>query len=113
MDGKTMLMNCPQEVKDIIIEKFGSLEYFYGYVYQLHANQFYIFNKTHKNDYSQTDRLKTYLEKVGIDFMVAGDLVEEIGTDFTEPIAINQAKSVFGDNWQKKMEEFDKLISQY
>lgn len=26
MDGKTMLMNCHQEVRDIIIERFGSLE---------------------------------------------------------------------------------------
>ena len=108
-----MLMNWSQEVKDIIIERFGSLDYFYEYVYQLNIKQYVDYKRTHRFDNTQLDRLKAYLENAGVDFMIAGDVIEEIGADFTELIAINQAKSVFGDNWQKKMEEFDKLINQY
>jgi hypothetical protein len=113
MDGKTMLMNCPQNIKDIIIEKFGSLEDFYGFVYQLNIKQYADFKKTHKFDNAQIDRLKVYLEKVGVDFMIADDLVEEIGCDFSELVAENYLKIYLGDNWKEKIEKFDKLISQY
>lgn len=113
MDGKTMLMNCPQEVKDIIIERFGSLECFYGYVCQLHVNQYLYLKKTHKIDETHINRLKDYLENAGIDFMIAGDLVEEIGGDFSELVAENHVKTYIGDNWKEKVEAFDKLISQY
>lgn len=40
MDGKIILMNCPQNIKDIINERFGSLEDFYGFVYQLNVKQY-------------------------------------------------------------------------
>lgn len=113
MTGKTKLMNCPKEVKDIIIKRFGSLEYFYGFVYQLNVKQYSDFKKTHEFDNTQIDRLKVYLEKVGVDFMTADDLVEEIGCDFSESVSENFVKTYLGDNWKEKLEEFDKLISQY
>lgn len=96
MDGKTMLMNCSQEIKDIIIERFGSLEDFYGFVYQLNVEQYVNYKKTHKFDNTQIDHLKDYLENAGVDFMAAGDLVEEIGADFSEQLVLNQVQSMNG-----------------
>lgn len=108
-----MLMNCPQEVKDIIIEKFGSVDNFYGYVYQLNVKQYADYKKTHEFDNTMLNRLQVYLENAGVDFMIAGDLIEEIGADFSESVAENYAKEYFGDNWKEKLEEFDKIISQH
>lgn len=45
--------------------------------------------------------------------MIADDLVEEIGCDFSESAAENYAKTYLGDNWKEKVEDFEKLISQY
>lgn len=113
MERKTLLMNCPQEVKDIIIKRFGSLDYFYGFVYQLNVKQYSDFKKTRKFDNTQIDRLKVYLEKAGVDSMITDNLVEEIGSDFSESAAENYAKTYLGDNWKEKLEEFDKLFSRY
>ena len=113
MDGKTMLMNCPQNIKDIIIERFGSLEDFYGYVYQLNVKQYANYKKTHVFDNTQIDHLKACLENVGVDFMIADNLVEEIGCDFSELVAEKYIKTYLGDNWKEKIDKFDELINQY
>ena len=40
MEGKEMLNNCPQNVKEIIIGHFQSLDTFYAYTYSIGARQY-------------------------------------------------------------------------
>lgn len=110
MEGKEILNNCPQDVKDIIEKIFGTLDDFYGYVYQLNINQYVKFKKTGEFDNSQIDRLKQLLEKEGIDFMLVDTIVDEIGNDFGEVVAENYARTLLGENWREKLKNFDKLM---
>ena len=110
MDGKDILNRCPQDVKDIIEKSFGTLDDFYGYVYLLNINQHIKFKKTGEFDNSQIDRLKLFLEKEGIDFMLVDTIVNEIGNDYGEVVAENYARTLLGENWQQKLKDFDKLM---
>ena len=113
MNGKQRLERCPQEVKDIIVKNFNSLDDFYGYVYQLSINQFTNFKATKQFDSAQFDHLKAFLENEGIDFMQADDIVDEISSDYSETIAINYVQQLLGPNWKEKIEDFEKKLNDF
>ena len=103
MEGKIMLERCPQNVKDIIVEKFNSLDNFYDYVLLLSHKQ-----HVEKQCYSkEINNLKDELVRIGIDSMIADDLVDEIGTDYSEIVATK----LLGENWLEKLNQFEKIIN--
>ena len=103
MEGKIMLERCPQNVKDIIVEKFNSLDNFYDYVLLLSHKQ-----QVEKQCYSkEINNLKDELVRIGIDSMIADDLVDEIGTDYSEIVATK----LLGENWLEKLNQFEKIIN--
>lgn len=111
MQGREMLDKCPQNVKDIIIEKFGSLDQFYAYVYQIGVNQHEGYKQTKNIDPTEENNIKDYLESLGIDFPLAGDLVREIICDFDQVLAENYARTLLGPNWKEKIAAFDAMIN--
>lgn len=107
MEGKIILERCPQNVKDIIVEKFNSLDNFYDYVLLLSHKQ-----HVEKQCYSkEINNLKDELVRIGIDSMIADDLVDEIGTDYREIVATNYVKKLLGENWLEKLNQFEKIIN--
>ena len=111
MEGKDMLYQCPKEIKDIIEKNFESLDSFYSYVYQIGVRQHESFKKTGDIDSGEEKRLKIYLEKNGIDFFLADDLVSEIIGDYDEVLANNYAMTLLGPNWREKIEAFEAKIN--
>ncbi len=112
MQGKDLLNNCPKEIKDIVEKNFGSLNSFYAYVYQIGMNQHEDFKRTGIIDSGEEDRLKQYLEKIGIDFSSAEDLVQEIISDYNEILVSNYVESLLGSNWREKIAAVEKIVNQ-
>ncbi len=111
MQGREMLDKCPQSVKDIIIEKFGSLDRFYAYVFQIGVNQHEGYKKTKNIELSQENNIKEYLGKQGVDSLLAGDLVREIICDFDQVLADSYARTLLGPKWKEKIAAFDAMIN--
>lgn len=111
MQGREMLDKCPQSVKDIIIDEFGSLDHFYAYVFQIGVNQHEGYKKTKNIDFSQENRIKEYLGKQGIDSLLAGELVREIICDYDQVLAENYARTLLGANWKERIAAFDAMIN--
>ena len=111
MQGKEMLDKCPQSVRDIIIEKFGSLDQFYAYVYQIGVNQHEGYKQTKDIDTTEESNIKKFLEKQGVDYLLAGDLVSEIICDFDQVLAENYARTLLGANWKERIAAFDAMIN--
>ncbi len=110
MKGKDILNNCSQNVKDIIVENFGSLDNFYAYTYQIGVEQYISFMKNKNIDSGKEDRLKTFLEVKGLDYFAAEDLVREIISDYDQTVADNYAQELLGPDWKKKLAEFEKIV---
>lgn len=113
MQGREMLDKCPQSVKDIINNKFGSLDQFYAYVYQIGVNQHEGYKQTKKIDPTEEYNIKEYLERQGIDFLLAGDLVREIICDYDQVLADNYARTLLGPNWKERIAAFDAMINRF
>lgn len=113
MQGKDILNKCPQNVKDIIVKYFGSLDEFYAYVYQIGVNQHLGFKRTKQIDPSEENNLKEFLEKVGIDSFLADDLVREIICDHDELLAENYVQTLLGPDWKKKIDVFEAMITAF
>lgn len=111
MQGFELLKKCPQNIKDIIVRNFRSLDNFYAFVYQIGVNQFEIYKRTHINDYTEENRIIDYLEKEGVDPLLADDIVKEIIGDYDEVLATDYAKAMLGPNWKELLENFDKMIN--
>lgn len=106
-----MLDKCPQSVKDIIIGNFGSLDHFYAYVYQIGVNQHESYKQTKKINPTEEYNVKDFLEKLGIDTLLADDLVREIICDFDQVLAENYARTLLGSNWKERIAAFDAMIN--
>lgn len=111
MQGKDTLNECPQNVKDILVQKFGSLDEFYAYVYQIGENQRIGFKRTNQIDQSEEYNLKDFLEKVGIDSLFADDLVSDIISDYDQLLVENYAQTMLGPDWKKKFDAFEAMIA--
>lgn len=111
MQGQDLLKRCPQPVKDILEKYFESLDGFYAYVYQLSAEQYLIFKKTQKFDTSHLDRLKYFLQDVGVEEMIADELISEINSDYDEHLVVDYAQKLLGPDWKAKLDAFDKMMN--
>lgn len=111
MEGKIMLGKCPQNVKDIIAKKFDSLESFYDLVLLLTQRQHVYFLQKKQYYCKEIDDLKKYLAHIGIDSMLADELVDEISNDYCETLCVNYAKKLLGEDWQEKINNFEKIIN--
>ncbi len=113
MQGKDTLNKCPQNVKDILVQNFGSLDGFYAYVYQIGVKQYIGFKRTKQIDPSEENKLKDFLEKVGIDSFLADDLVGEIIGDHNQLLVENYAQTLLGPDWEKKIDAFEAMINAF
>lgn len=111
MQGKDTLNECPQNMKDILVQNFGSLDEFYAYVYQIGEKQHIGFKRTNQIDQSEENNLKDFLEKVGIESTLADDLVREIIGDHDQLLVENYAQTMLGPDWKKKIDAFEAMIT--
>lgn len=111
MEGKEMLNNCPQNVKEIIIGHFQSLDIFYAYTYSIGTRQYRNYCETKKFDTSESNRLTDYLCKIGIDELLADDLVNTIIGDYDEQRIETNLRMSLGENWKEKIAAVEQMIN--
>lgn len=98
--GYNILQQIPEKLKEQLIEKYGSLDIFYNYLLAIENKLYNAYKNHNKVAISILEdkeyRIKEELERMGFDFFVAEDLVNEITGDFAEDIAaqyVNYVKS--------------------
>lgn len=98
--GYNILQQIPENLKNQLIDKYGSLDIFYNYLLAIENKLYNAYMNHNKEAISILEdkeyRIKEELESLGFDFFVAEDLVNEITGDFAEDVAaqyVNNVKS--------------------
>lgn len=111
MEGKEMLNNCPQNVKDILAGHFQSLDIFYAYTYSIGIRQYSKYCRTKEFDTIESNRLSDYLCKIGIDEFIADDLISSIIGDYDEQRVETDLRLLLGENWREQIAAVEEMIN--